>query len=171
MFIHSNFSYLEYAWLTTPNAGSQSVAANTVTTLTLNAEVADTSGIGSLSSNCVTIPSGTYRYSVEVPCSVSYLEGQVYIKNTTTNLFLAKHKWIGPSAGNTSQYWTYYPAHPLNGPFEGQFSIAAQSSLELQFLASGAVSVGINTGSYTVRSTVATADLDQRTTLKLWKVG
>jgi hypothetical protein len=167
----NNVPYLEFAWITAPNAAGASIPANVVTTLNINTEVADTGNFGSASSNQIILSAGTYRYFVEVPCSVPYLEGQVFLKNTTANLFLAKHKWIGPSGGNTEQYWTYYPAHPLKGPFEGQFSLNAQSAIELQFLASGAVSIGVSSGSYTIRSTVSTENLDQRTTIKLWKVG
>jgi hypothetical protein len=37
--------YIEFGWVTAPNAAGQSISANTITTLTLDTEVQDTGGI------------------------------------------------------------------------------------------------------------------------------
>jgi hypothetical protein len=55
--------YIEFGWVTAPNAAVQSIPANTITTLTLNTEVADSGNLVSTpTNNQFTLPSGTYYF-------------------------------------------------------------------------------------------------------------
>jgi hypothetical protein len=149
--------YLEYGWVTTPNTAGQSIPANTITTLTIDTEVADTGNFGSIASNQITLAGGTY-----------YFEGHVNLSN------------IGNSqGGNTlslynvtsSQYVTrggFSPnsAYSSNTQIKGQFTISNSATFELRILNNSGGSVQ----NHANLSSNSTAGADQRTTLKLWKL-
>lgn len=150
--------YLEYAWVCAPNTAGQSITANTITTLTIDTEVADTGNYGSIASNQITLAAGTYLYKgmAAYGYNGAYANSAILsLYNTTSSSYVSKK--------NTG---TVYYTELL---IEGQFVIAAQSVFELRTITSGGGIVGSNYNNGGV-FTLATANADQRTTLKLWKL-
>jgi hypothetical protein len=160
-------AYLEYGWVCAPNAAGQSISANTITTLTLNTEVVDAGGYGSISlnpPNQVTLAAGTY-----------YFEASTAIRHATYNAvasaLLAFYN-VTDSAyvtrGGLASF-TGGVSYGARGMINGQFTISGSKAFDLRILCPVAVSV--DNGTYNLDlSTLTTASADQRTTLKLWKV-
>jgi hypothetical protein len=150
--------YLEYGWVTAPNTARQSITANTITTLTIDTEVADTGNNGSISGNQITLNAGTY-----------YFKGHANIRNAapTANLIslfnVTSSSYVtrgGPLSGGAEYAASSY--------IEGQFTINTQSVFEFRVLTSTISLVGssITDGIFSL----STAGADQRTTIKLWKL-
>ena len=156
-----NYPYLEYAWVTAPNAAAQSVNANTLTVLTLTTEVADTGNFGSISSNQITLSAGTYQYDAEAFYSAyngTENEGMLGLWNNSTSQFISR---VGHSdLGSGGHYH-----------LKGQFTISTQSILTLRMISN--IALYVKPGIYynTIQSTGTNPDYSQRTTIKLWKVG
>lgn len=154
--------YLEYAWVTAPNAAGQTITNNTITTLTIDTEVADTGNNGSISGNQITLAAGTYYYEANIRGANNNADNTSLIfslYNSTDNLYVTKtNELVGTIA---------YPA----AIFKGQISIPSTKVFELRIMAA------TQTGSFIVRSgwwsgtfSNSTAGADQRTTIKLWKL-
>ena len=151
--------YIEFAWICTPDTAAQTVPDNTITTLILNTEVADTGSLVSApSSNQFTLPSGTYYCEAEVFAGTG---------NTTVGCVLGLYdvtnaQYITRSGSPIYSYGVW-------SQLSCQFNISASTTFRLTFL-SGRRSY-IHNGAYdgTVISN-ATANADQRTTIKLWKL-
>jgi hypothetical protein len=154
--------YLEYGWVTAPSTASQSIASNTVTTLTIDTEVADSGNFGSIASNQITLAAGTYYYDAFVPVGAWSNDCIFSLYNTTTSAYISKIKALAIYGG--AAYWNYYWNPPLN--LKGQFTIATSSVFELRLAANGAIGVGVGSTAFTL----STAGADQRTTIKLWKL-
>ena len=156
-----NYPYLEYAWVTAPNAAGQSIPANTITTLNLNTEVADTGNFGSISSNQITFAAaGTYRYIAQT----TLYSGTAGSASSSLQLFDGTNTIarIGP----ISQAYTSGSSNSTL-ILEGQSTFASGQTLTLRLLASNAASIQSGGDPFSAITGVS----DQRTTIKLWKVG
>lgn len=153
--------YLEYAWVCTPNTGGQGIAANTITGLTMDTEVADTGGFGSIASNQITLAAGTYYYDA-VTTSTSFSSDSVFaLYNVSTGTYISRMKQLGAAQGSTGTNWYWSPILNL----KGQFTVSAATSVALHFLCGMGVAIGAYSGIGN-----GTAGADQRTTIKLWKL-
>ena len=153
-------AYLEYAWLTTPAATEQSLAADTNETLTLTNEIADTDDIGSISSNTVTVPAGTYYFEAYTLLTGTDKRWIFGLYNGSSLLTARTAYYIaGGSGSNVGEFTTR---------LSGQFVLASSGSLTLRILSAGGGSIGSTAGMPTTGD--GTLSIDQRTTLQLWKV-
>lgn len=157
--------YLEFGWVTAPNTAGQIITANTITTLTINTEIADTGNNGSISGNQITLAAGTYYFQANSPFGVSgaaTVAGYIFSlrKNVTST------PEIVSSISDTS----YGPGKSI--PLIGQFTINTPTVFDLTIIGvpgSGNIVVGV-TAQYATAFSLATAGADQRTTIKLWKL-
>jgi hypothetical protein len=154
--------YLEYGWVCAPNTAGQSITANTITTLTIDTEVADTGNFGSIASNQITLAAGTYYYNLAVPISSTTSSADLIfgIYNITGSSFISRKKinaLYGSAAGSVNSSYDLI----------GQFTLASQTALDIRAIVSGGnVAHGVG---YTAFS-LGTSNADQRTTIKLWKL-
>ena len=163
-----NYPYLEYAWVTAPNTARQSIASdNAFKTLTLNSEVADSGGYGSLDAGTsrITLNKGTYRFEMSVPYKT------VYNTNTTVISMLFNVTDNNPIRSNSHTIDLLGLANTTI--LEGQFTISSQKVLELRSLNNSvaANAILIKSGHQYGDPTNSSAGYDQRTTIRLWKVG
>lgn len=152
--------YLEYGWVCAPNTAAQIPPANTITTLTIDTEVADTGNFGSIASNQITLAAGTYYFKAHSPCSVAvnyYGSGTLGLYNVTA-----------------SKYVTIGCQDTVNGTgtfkVEGQFTISSTAVFELRVCAGGSYGWFVANFGGGGQSFLSTAGADQRTTIKLWKL-
>ena len=171
-----NYPYLEYAWVTAPNTAGQTVTGQSETVLNLTAELQDTHGYGSIATNQITLAAGIYRFEANVPVELpSGAEALVSVK-TSSGVYLARKRYTGGWRHQSDSYYTTYPPYFLDD-FYGQFTLSANSNITLNLLVSYTSVVGCGAtnpfdGSATViKFTSTTSTQDQRTTIKLWKVG
>ena len=157
--------YLEFAWVCAPNAAGQSITADTITTLTIDTEVVDLGGYGSIGSNQITLAPGTYYFKGNAPVrslNVNYQAGVLSLYNTSLSSYVSR----GGAGGISTALGS---AAILE--MEGQFTIAAQNVFELRMWVHSLITLSIDHGIYNNSlPTLATAGADQRTTLKLWKL-
>jgi len=150
--------YLEYGWVTAPNAARQSITANTITTLTIDTEVADTGNNGSISGNQITLNSGTYYFEAETS---GYETGQSIAAQAIMSLFnVTSGAYITRQLGNKGNI-----LYLIDATINGQFTISINSTFELRILGGHGITIGT-----LYNSTLTTAGADQRTTIKLWKL-
>lgn len=151
--------YLEYAWVCAPNAAGQSITANTVTTLTIDTEIADTGGFGSIDSNQITLAAGTYAFEVWVRGDNSDQPYSVLgLYNVTASEYVTRGGALISNAGLRFDVFR----------LTGQMTLSVSTTLDLRIL-SGGTFVVKNAASTHVFTT-STAGLDQRATIKLWKL-
>jgi len=156
-----NYPYLEYAWVCAPSDPSQTISANLSATLTLTTEIADTGNYGSINANQISLSAGTYQYEAKTTWS-SYgnnPQGVFGLYNATDGKFISRSGNYVP-AGNGG--W-----NELNG----QFTTSVDSKVYLILHQNVAVHIINSTYSNATQSSVNNTQLDQRTTIKLWKVG
>jgi hypothetical protein len=157
--------YLEYGWVTAPNATAQTITNNTITTLTIDTEIVDTGNNGSISGNQITLAAGTYYFEANAPIVTSngaYYSYILSLRNnvTTTPIIISSvsNSLLSASNGITV--------------LKGQFTILASSVFDLTLIcatSSGSTLNGV-TAQYVTPFTLSTAGTDQRTTIKLWKL-
>ena len=171
-----NYPYLEYAWVTAPNAAGQTITANTETVLNITAELQDSSNLGSVSTNQITLPAGTYRFEMNIPVQLpSGAQALASIKTSTGN-YLSRKRYTGGWRHQSDLYYTTYPPYFLDDVY-GQFTINSDTTITVNLLTSYAVVVGKGTtnpfdgSAGAIEFTSNTSTQDQRTTIKLWKVG
>ena len=159
-----NYPYLEYAWVTAPNAAGQTLTANTSAVLTLNTEVADSGNYGSLTSNQITLSAGTYLIKGLIPLNIygsAFGTGIVFVRNVTTGQFITR---FGASAGNTTESIWFLPE------FQSTFSTITTLEFGIITTATSEIQNQVETYGFGAGTSTFT-NLDQRTTIKLWKVG
>ena len=152
--------YLEYGWVCAPNTAGQSITANTITTLTIDTEVADTGNFGSIASNQITLAAGTYYvkayFNTANNVSAAVIQNFVLFNVTDASYILRGSYSLNQTGGGCSSL------------LEGQITLSASKVLELRGWTATAGQVlsggGLNT------SSITTAGADQRTTIKLWKL-
>ena len=160
--------YFEAAWKTAPNTAGQSLIANTFATLTLDTVIVNTaSGTGEIfngvivSSNQIqNLPAGTYYFETHELCldftaSNGDVIVQLYNASDTSVIKAGKLSYDGTTGYSGSSF------------ISGQFKITAAKNISLRAISGAAVDVGKGS----VAFTDSTAGADQRTTLKLWKIG
>lgn len=156
--------YIEFAWVTAPNAAGQSISGNTVTTLTLDTEVADTGSLVSApTSNQFTLPAGTYYYEAQTRFrrgSAVDIGSIFSLYNATAASFVSR-SGDGSLVGHNN---TRSVAMRLNG----NVIISAPTDFELKILLTSDAT--IDNGNNAAVFTDSTAGADQRTTIKLWKL-
>jgi hypothetical protein len=151
--------YIEFAWLTAPNAAAQAISANTITTLTLDTEVADTGGLVSApSSNQFTLPAGTYYFEANTTCTSlsAYVTSILGLYNVSASSYVTR-------SNKSTENFLYSQMIEMNG----QFVIAESQVFDLRVATN--VAANIQSGGH-VAFTLSTAGTDQRTTIKLWKL-
>lgn len=155
--------YIEFAWVTAPNAAAQTITANTVTTLSCTSEVADTGDlVDAPSSNRFTLPAGTYYFEAGVHAVNGYSD---YTSMILSLYNQSDTRYV--SRAQNTQGLLASPAVSLNG----QFAITASKTFELRLLAAAqAGSIEVRGGWPTGGFSNSTAGADQRTTIKLWKL-
>lgn len=155
--------YLEYAWVVAPNAAAQSITANTVTTLTIDTEVADYGNHGSIAGNQITLAPGTYyfeAYTNAAPASNVSVTSCLSLYNVTAASYISRSATQSVSVASGTFIERIY--------VNGQFVINATSAFDLRLIANGATT--IKESPQGVSFTLSTAGTSQRTTLKLWKL-
>jgi hypothetical protein len=170
--------YIEFAQVCAPNAAAQSITANTITTLILDTEVSDSSGIVSApSSNRFTLPAGTYYYEASSQLGVSRTDtniGALFSLYNYSDTSYVSRSGFGGTTINTVTYSsnqygiTYnYPAEKITRlSLNGQIAISASKIFELRALTNCDAGVC----SAVTAFTNSTERADQRTTIKLWKL-
>jgi hypothetical protein len=155
--------YLEFGWVCAPNAAGQSMTANTLQTLTIDTEIQDAGGHGSISSNQITLAAGTYYFDIVVPLH------STEAGYTSVILGLRKDPSGTPSfVARLSSGNLYNCALSAMTSFNGQFTITSSTVFDITALTTG--TCAIKSGVYNSAFTEATAGADQRTTIKLWKL-
>lgn len=167
-----NYPYLEYGWVTAPNAAGQSITANTITTLTIDTEVADTGNFGSISSNQITLSAGTYQFEASTSARVGYQANPggsssiLALYNVSDSAYVTRGI-LGET--DAMEAGGHFLAR-MGGRIKGQFKITSIKTFDLRIL--GPRSMAVDNGHSSLSlSTNSTAGADQRTTIKLWKVG
>jgi hypothetical protein len=156
-----NYPYLEYAWVTAQNAGGQSLTSGaTFTALTLTTKVIDTNNLGSISSNVLTVPAGTYSYEIFAPMYASGgISAILALYNTTTSSYISK----------ACVAINEFPCS--KNVLRGVVKLTTQSGLRIDATAAnyygGSVIVYSSYGNLSDSNPTS----DQRTTIKLWKMG
>lgn len=154
--------YLEYGWVTAPNTAGQSIAANTITTLTIDTEVADTGNYGSIASNQITLAAGTYYFKANAPHGASSAGAPLL---AILGLYsVTGSTWVTKRQHSETNY-----AVPLQVEVDGQFTVGSSTVFELRMAGSKNFTVGMGYSNIS-DFTLATAGADQRTTIKLWKL-
>lgn len=150
--------YLEYAWVTAPNAAKQVISGNTIQALTIDTEVADTGNNGSISGNQITLNSGTYYFEAE---TVGYETGTANATQVIMSLYnVTSGAYITRQLVNKGNF-----SYLIDATINGQFTISVNSTFELRILNYFGITIGTLNN-----STLTTAGADQRTTIKLWKL-
>ena len=171
-----NYPYLEYAWVTAPNANGQSIPANIITTLNLTTEVADIGNFGdigpvgggigpntglSLNENEFGLKAGTYIFEMNTSlrATAQDVAATLSLYNVSDTLYITRGR---NGSSDTSDALSCLI-------LKGQFTINVNKRFRIQLLVSH--SSTIDNGEYNVVHSNSTAGADQRTTIKLWKVG
>jgi hypothetical protein len=157
-----NYPYLEYAWVTSPDAAGQPIAANMITTLTLNTEVVDTGNFGTLASNQITLSAGTYRFSGFVPAR--------WTGGINCAAILDLYDVTNGKKVTSGPAYRDYSGSSLVLELDGQHTITAPTTFVLRIVSTASTTV-VDNGSQSTVFSLVSAGVDQRTTLKLWKVG
>jgi len=162
--------YIEFGWVTTPNQSGQSISANIATPLILNSEVADTGNfVVAPLNNRFTLPAGSYFFEATTRFVATSLVGSVFIlyNVTNSNIIARSGKVEGPGMAfgymDIGPGSIHYADH--TAIIDGQFQISNSNTFELQLIAGVPVTIQNGWG-----MTNSTANADQRTTIKLWKL-
>ena len=158
-----NYPYLEYACVTTPASAGQIIPANIITTLIINAEIADSGNFGNLSANQITLSAGTY-----------IAEGEVTYAESTNN---GANSNSGFGLYNISDSIYVTRGHPYDLAQFGtialktQFTIGTPKTFDLRFWTGRQVEVRSAIIWNSNNTTLTTLSADQRNTIRFWKVG
>ena len=147
--------YLEYAQVAAANS-TQSISANTWTTLELNTEVADDGGHGALATNAVTLQPGTYYFEGEVPIGGA--------SNAITGVVLGL--FAGTTAISRSSFCPASGNFVATGQVKGQFTVATATAYTLKVLSSVAQTVRNQTGA----TAYSAAEEASFAVLRIWKL-
>jgi hypothetical protein len=161
-----NYPYLEYGWVCAPNTAPQAIASNTNTKLKINTEVADINSYGSIDAvnYQLRVVGGTYTF--EITTAVGY-QGAVSpsdsvilsLYNASTSSYITRSRFI----------YNYYGTIGFNAMLNGQFTVDTSTLLEIYALTGRGSYIGTVDSSNPFTGTNPLDD--QRTTIKLWKVG
>jgi hypothetical protein len=145
--------YSAFAWRCAPNAASIALSANTLTKSTLDTEVSDEYGHGTLSGNDLTLIAGKYAFDLYLHIAFSR-HGLYGIYNNDTSTFIISTATHGTGA-------------LIN--FSGEFKISSTTNLSIRAMGSyGSPDV---IGHATDTPFTASSPLYDRVLLQLWKIG
>jgi len=164
--------YIEFGWVSAPNAAGQSVSVDVITTLTLNTEVADTGNLVSApTANVFTLPAGTYYYEAHTRfrSSSSDETSHIFALYNTSDSSYVSRSGISSATGLGGSQSNGPAVGSLSAVLSGQFVISASKSFDLRLLVDGA-GVTVDNGTRGSTQSNSTAGADQRTTIKLWKL-
>ena len=159
-----NYPYLEYAWVGAPNAAPQSIPQDVETVVDLNTEIADLGGHGVLndSFNQITLQPGTYLFTIYCPIvldSTTSTQPACILSLKNTNGTYVTRKLVGA---------TYTEIDSISIDTT-QMTITTPSTFEIRVLPHNNTVIGrlpIDSG-----FPASPSNGNQRTTIKLWKVG
>ena len=153
--------YVEIAYVCAPNAGAQSISANTETVVGLNSIVSDTGAnvVGAISSDRFRLKPGMYDFSVKVPLNepgASYRSVITGLFNYTDNMYVTRDSGqFGSSAYGGAGIVV----------FSGFFKIDAEKEFQIRISTTG--SMEVSNAAYNTSFTLATANISQRATIRL----
>lgn len=152
--------FAEFGFRCASNLVGQAIAANTVTVLNINTLITDSAGIMSApASNVFTIPAGVWHieawavFSTAAQTSSAILT--LFDKTNSKNVAMESH-------GD-------YSAYRAMPTITTQINLATPTNFELRILANVAGATHASPGATNIY-TVATADTDQRASVKLWRL-
>jgi hypothetical protein len=156
--------FLEYGWVpANPTVAGQTLTDGAESILTLDTEVQDLGGFGSIGSNRVTLAAGTYYFKAFMRARQTAGVGialTLSLYNQSDSTYVSRQGFAGFPGGG--RVWA---------EIEGQFTITSTKSFELRAIAkSSSGSLIVDNGTTSVVHTDTTAGADQRTTIKLWKL-
>lgn len=126
-------SDLLYQFQATSGAAGPTYSSGAWRTVTLNTEVVDTGGIGSLSSNQVTLPAGTYEVFGAVvygsPAAGGTTRARIYNVSDTAEIIQGPHVTAG--TGNTTFFTVF-----------GSFTLTGTKIIELQAYPNQTINAG-----------------------------
>lgn len=164
--------YIEFGWVTAPNAAGQSISANTITTLYLNSQI--TPAISGVSLSAGSAPPSAVTSNFTLPAGTYYFEASTstrQVGGSNGSGLLSLYNKSDSSYVTRGRIWDNYAGQPYSayGTINGQFVISTSKTFDLRILTTLACTVDNGAGGAAF-STVSTADADQRTTIKLWKL-
>lgn len=153
--------YIEFGNVVAPTAAAEVIATNTVTTLLINTEVSDSGGlVGSPTSNEFTVPAGTYYYEASTSGDFDNFSAGVF------HAILSLQKSDGTYISRANYTISATTRHSAICVLSGQFTIATSTAFRLTMLTNQDFYIGRDAPAFTI----STANADQRTTIKLWKL-
>jgi hypothetical protein len=114
-----------YVYTVSAGTNGPTYTSGAFRTVVINTEVSDPNGIGSLSSNQITLGAGTYL--VQAWCNVQAATGNVSTKTRIYNVTDTATLVVGPSAFQSSNQ-----SADANPPLIGMFTIAGTKAIEFQ---------------------------------------
>lgn len=169
--------YIEFAWVTAPNAQTQIISENTVTRLTIDTEVADTGNLVSAPNGSqFALPAGTYYFEALTQLG-ALMNGRnigaiFSLFNVSDSNYISRVSSAGSSLevithGGQYDNFSYFDKEKVTQlKINGQFIISSNKIFELRIL----TNISSFVCSAVTAFTNSTAGADQRTTIKLWKL-
>lgn len=164
--------YIEFGWVTQPSTAGQSVSADTITTLTLDTEVADTGSLVSApSTNQFTLPAGTYYYEAHTRFRTTATDAisHVFALYNTSDSSYVSRTGLSSATGLGASQSSGPRISSVCAVLSGQFVISASKTFDLRLLTDGGTVI-VDNGNQGSTMSDTTASADQRTTIKLWKI-
>lgn len=160
--------YIEFGWVTAPNAAGQTITNGTITTLTLTTEVVDTGDLVSAPvANVFTLPAGTYSYeaSTKIRRGTANIAAAILALYNTTDAAYVSRSNVASHGGLRSDDSSCLL-------LSGMFKISDSKSFDLRILTAvdSSLTVTVDSGVSGLTHSNSTANADQRTTIKLWKL-
>lgn len=152
--------YIEFAKVCAPNVSHQVIPANTITTLEVDTEVADTGSIVvAPSGNKFTLPLGIYYFEAFVAYTIVSTDGFVFsLYNVTATSYVTRS---GSNTGSNS--------YGGSATLKGQMKLLVPTQFELRGLCYDQSRIGNGSYNGTV-ITNSTANADQRATFRAWRI-
>jgi len=150
-----NAYYMRYSDKKDQNTGGGDTVATTLTTRVLNTEDADVGGIGSVGTNKITIPAGTYYIHARSPfVNCGYCRIALYNETTGPGII----QW-----GNNCLAANGYNGFAV-AEVKGYFTVAVETEISIKYYAQSAVTNGLG-------FVVNYASLQEEyTVVELWKL-
>lgn len=160
--------YLEVGWVCAPNTAGQSITSNAApATCTLDTVVQNTESLGvTIATNQIqNLPAGTYYFEAHVPWKsqgAANTVGVLALYNVSDTAYVSRggSRWNALGNGGGECF------------VKGQFKIASAKTFDLRvWLAAASGTLTLENSAHSVTVSLATASADQRTTIRIWKVG
>jgi len=151
----SNVPYIKCSNTQAQNTNGGGTVSGSWNTLTLNTKDNDSSSLATLSTNLITIPSGTYQVRANVPLYAggNLFNSQVRLFSSTSSIALVNGISNIVGAADT----------PVTIPISGQFTITASSVIILQYQTS-------HTQSTNGQGSAANFGTEVFSVLEMWKI-